>query len=86
MQKMEYILFPIIQARGGDCMTYKEIKDYIGKAVVLKDIDGQKFRGVITNTESEFDTESGKEEIELDTGKSFYGIPIDEIESVIEIQ
>lgn len=85
MQKMEYTLFQITQARGGDCMTYDDIKDYIGKKVVLTDIDGKKFRGVITNTESEFDTESGKEEIELDTEKIFYGIPIDEIKSVMEI-
>ncbi len=67
-------------------MTYKEIKDYIGKKVVLTDIDGKKFRGVITNTESEFDTSSGKEEIELDTGKISYGIPIEEIVSVLEIE
>lgn len=32
-------------------MTYEEIKGYIGKKVVLTDIDEQKFRGVITNTE-----------------------------------
>lgn len=67
-------------------MTYEEIKDYIGKKVVLIDVDEQKFRGVITNTESEFDTESGKEEIELDTGKAFYGIPISEVKSVMEIK
>lgn len=66
-------------------MTYDEIEDFIGKKVALTDIDGQKFRGVITNTESGLDTDSGKEEIELDTGKIFYGIPIDEIKSVIEI-
>lgn len=67
-------------------MSCNEIKDYIGKLVVLTDIDNQKFRGVITNTESEFDTTSGKEEIELDTGTCFYGIPFDEIKSIIEIK
>ena len=41
---------------------------------------------MITNTESEFDTESGKEEIELDTGKVWYGIPIDEIEEIMPIE
>lgn len=86
MQKMEYILYLIIQVRGGDCMTYEEIKGYIGKTVVVTDIDGKKFRGVITNTESEFDTASGKEEIELDAGKVYYGIPFDEIKSILEIQ
>lgn len=67
-------------------MTYEKIKDYIGKRVVLTDIDGQKFRGIITNTESEFDTASGKEEIELDAGKVFYGIPFDEIKSIMIIE
>lgn len=67
-------------------MTYKEIKEYIGKKVVVTDVDGQKLRGVITNTESEFETASGKEEIELDVGKAFYGIPFDEVESILEIK
>lgn len=79
-------MFQIILVKEGDCMTYDEIKEYIGKKVVLTDIDNKKFRGVITNTESEFDTTSGKEEIELDTGKVFYGIPFDEIKSILEIQ
>ena len=67
-------------------MTYKEIKDYIGKTVVVTDIDGKKFRGVITNTVPAIETTSGKEEIDLDAGKVFYGIPIDEISEVLEIK
>ena len=67
-------------------MTYEEIKDYIGKNVLLTDIDGKKFRGVITNTVPDIETTSGKEEIDFDTGKAFYGIPIDEISEVLEIQ
>jgi hypothetical protein len=66
-------------------MTRKEIINYIGKKVVLTDIDNQIFIGIITNTESEFDTSSGKEEIELDTGKIWYGIPFDEIQSILVI-
>lgn len=69
--------------KRGDSMSYDEIKEYIGKKVVLTDIDNKKFRGVITNTESEFDTTSGKEEIELDTGKVCYGIPFDEIKTIL---
>lgn len=76
----------VLKRNRGDCMTYEEIKDYIGKKVILTDIDGKKFRGLITNTESEFDTASGKEEIELDAGPCFYGIPIDEIKFVLEIE
>lgn len=44
-------------------MTYKQIEKFIGKKVVLTDIDGKRFRGLITNTESEFDTSSGKEKL-----------------------
>ena len=67
-------------------MTYEEIKDYIGKKAIVTIKNGKKFKGVITNTESELDAASGKEEIELDAGKAFYGIPIDEIKTVLEIQ
>lgn len=67
-------------------MLYEEIKEYIGKSVIVTDVNGKKFRGVITNTESEFDTESGQEEIELYTGKIYFGIPIDEVKTVVEIQ
>lgn len=67
-------------------MLYEEIKEYIGKSVIVTDTDDRIFRGVITNTESEFDTTSGKEEIELYTGKVYYGIPLDEIKSVVKIK
>lgn len=67
-------------------MIYEEIKDYIGKKVILICDNGKRIRGIITNTESEFDTTSGKEEIEIDAGKVFYGIPFDEIESIMIIQ
>lgn len=66
-------------------MTYDDIKGFIGKQVTVRDIDGNRIKGLLTNTESEFDTSSGKEEIEIDAGKVFYGIPIDEIEKIIEI-
>lgn len=66
-------------------MTYDDIKGFIGKQVIVRDIDGNRIKGLLTNTESEFDTSSGKEEIEIDAGKVFYGVPIDEIEKIIEI-
>lgn len=86
MEKMEYILYRIILVKRGDFMTYEEIKDFIGKKVVLTDIDGQKFQGVIFNTESEFDTSSGKEEIEMRVKDVWYGIPFDEIESILTVE
>lgn len=67
-------------------MLYEEIKEYIGKNVIVTDTGDRAFRGIITNTESEFDTESGKEEIELYTGKVYYGIPLDEIKRIIKIE
>ena len=86
MEKMEYILYRIILVKRGDFITYEEIKDFIGKKVVLTDIDGQKFQGVIFNTESEFDTSSGKEEIEMRVKDVWYGIPFDEIESILTVE
>lgn len=67
-------------------MTYKEIKDYIGQKVIVTDIDGQKFRGEIYNIESKYDTSSGKEEVEIRVKDIWYGIPFDEIKSIVEIE
>lgn len=67
-------------------MTYEEIKDFIGKRVVLTDIDGQIFRGIIYNVESEFDTSSGKEEIEILVNDVWYGIPFDEIKTIFVVK
>lgn len=67
-------------------MVYKEVEKYIGKNAIVTDASDKKFRGIITNTESEFDTESGKEEIEIYTGKIYYGIPIDEVKEIMQIE
>lgn len=67
-------------------MKREHIMEFVEKKVVVTDIDGKKFRGVITNTESEFDTSSGKEEIVMDTGTIYVDIPLDEIKDIIEIK
>lgn len=67
-------------------MKREHIMEFVEKKVVVTDIDGKKFRGVITNTESEFDTSSGKEEIVIDTGTIYVDIPLDEIKDIIEIK
>lgn len=46
-------------------MKYDDFKDMIGKRVRVTTHDGKQFSGLFTNTESEFDTTSGEEEIEL---------------------
>ena len=63
-------------------MTFKQIKPYIDQKVILTDIDGQVFRGEITKTESEFDSASGKPEVEIRVKSHYIGIPIDEIKSI----
>lgn len=65
-------------------MTYEEIKDFIGKQVIVRDVEGKSFKGIITNTESEYDTSSGKEEIELDAWKSILWNSIREIKDIIQ--
>lgn len=66
-------------------MTYEELTKFLGKTVLVTYMDGRQFQGVFTNTESEFDTASGKEEIELDVETFCYGIPLDEITDMEEL-
>ena len=67
-------------------MTYDEIKEFMHKKVIVTDIDENHIKGTLTNTVSEYDTTSGKEEIELDAGKISDGSPLDEIKNIVEIQ
>lgn len=64
-------------------MPYSEIEKYIGQQVIVTDIDDKRFKGIIFNTESWLDTSSGKDEIEIRVGDVWYGIPFDEIKSII---
>ena len=76
-------------------MKKKDLTKYLGdvlfhpeqqKMVALTFDDGQILRGKIRSYENEFESNSGKEEIDLDTGKIVYGIVIDEIVSVVELE
>ena len=60
-------------------MTYDEVKRFLHKKIIMTDIDGNRIKGIFTNTVSEYDTSSGKEEIELDAGKVFYAADPDTI-------
>ena len=46
-------------------MTYDEVKGFLHKKIIVTDIDGNHITGIFTNTVSEYDTLSGKEEIEV---------------------
>ena len=66
-------------------MTYDALTKFLGKPGLVTYMDGRQFRGVFTNTESEFDTASGKDEIELDAGSFCYGIRLHEITDITEL-
>ena len=57
-------------------MKYDDFKDMIGKKVQITTHDGKKYSGLFTNTESEFDTASGVDEIEIEvrttSGNPYY--------------
>lgn len=55
----------------------------IGDKVSVIDVDGQVFRGVYWGLTSEFDTSSGKDEIEVAMGDYYVSLPIDEVQSVV---
>ena len=65
-------------------MEYEELKEFIGRRVRIYGIDFEPIDGIITNTASEYDTSSGKEEVEIDADKVFYGVPLDEIIKIEE--
>lgn len=65
-------------------MRYDDFKEMIGERVRVTTQDGKQFSGLFTNTESEFDTASGEEEIELEmvttSGEEYYvGIEFSDI-------
>ena len=41
-------------------MTYDEVKRFLHKKIIVTDIDGNRIKGIFTNTVSEYDTSSGK--------------------------
>lgn len=66
-------------------MELEQVKKYIDEKVIVTVKSGRQFQGTLTNIESEFDTESGKEEIELYGEDVSYGIPIEDIDIISEI-
>jgi ribosome maturation factor RimP len=48
-------------------MKYDDFKDMIGKKVQVTTHQGKQYSGFFTNTESEFDTTSGEDEIEIES-------------------
>jgi hypothetical protein len=65
-------------------MKIEEILDKIENEVIITDTEGRIFKGFFSNTESEFDTSSGEEEIEIMIPNKgiCIGIPISEIKSI----
>lgn len=63
-------------------MKIADIIPFIKHNITLRDVDDQLFTGIITNFVDEFESSSGKLEIEMDLGDLLLGIPVDEIESI----
>ena len=59
-----------------------EYYNMIGVKMRITLFNGSMYEGVFRGPESEFDSESGKPEIELDVGQYLIGFPEDEIASV----
>ena len=65
-------------------MEMIDFKDLFFKKITVTLKDGEKITGVLTGVENDFDTNSGKEEIELAVDDYDIGLEIAEIESVQE--
>ena len=62
-------------------LTIGKIKSMWGKKIKVVLSDGLVFAGILTGFYDKYDTSSGHDEIELDMGKSFLDIEIDDVVS-----
>lgn len=64
-------------------MTIWDFEDKHEKEVVLTTKDDIVFRGILYLGETEFDSTSGEDEIDIDTGKAYVGIPVSDVKEVV---
>jgi len=60
-------------------LTIDSIKSMWGKTIRVTLSDGLVFSGTLTGFYDKYDTSSGHDEIELDMGKSYLDVEIDDI-------
>ncbi len=63
-------------------METLDLKKYIDKKVRVIFTDGQTLHGDFTSIVPDYDTDSGKDEMELYIGGAFIQTPIDEVKSI----
>lgn len=56
------------------------------KKVSLSLIDGKEFEGVFTSLIPDYDTDSGKAEVEIFSDHTYFVIPIDEVETITKLE
>lgn len=63
-------------------MIAKDFEKYIDKKVLIMLTDGRGFAGELDSVASDYDTESGKDELELFIGGAYIVVPVDEVKSI----
>ena len=66
-------------------MKDEDLAKYIKKKVSLSLID-VKFEGVFTSLIPDYDTDSGKAEVEIFSDHTYFVIPIDEVETITKLE
>lgn len=66
-------------------MEMADFKDLFFKKIAVTLKSGETVAGLLTGVENDFDTSSGKDEIELAIGEYDLALEIDEIETVEEL-
>ncbi len=63
-------------------MIAKDFEKYIDKKVLIMLTDGRGFAGELDSVAPDYDTESGKDELELFMDGAYVVFPVDEIKSI----
>ena len=66
-------------------MKDEDLAPYFEKKVSLSLID-VKFEGVFTSLIPDYDTDSGKAEVEIFSDHTYFVIPIDEVETITKLE
>jgi hypothetical protein len=63
-------------------MILRDLKEYIDKKVLVMLADGRDIIGELDSIAPDYDTESGKDELELFIEGAYIAVPIDEVKSI----
>lgn len=66
-------------------MIIWDFKDLHEKRVELTTMDGRIIRGTLYLGETEFDSTSGEDEVDIDTGKAYVCIGVSDVKEVVAV-